>query len=381
MLNLPSYVIQGNVREHCPEKLKRRKSGMLEIILLFYMRFISLSVSGIAISLLLSIAGIVICGIGGVWGFALIIFLLNLRYYWFPRIRGDNLFDSKNKNRDLSYYKDCVKVFCERPYKIRQLSFSPNRIIRLGQINAILLGSVSIIFGFYATFVLQARHVLILEEILGIWGLIGLFLQEMALYSERKMKKIRNDFTKWKPFSYIPMIQERGIHYVGYWQTFEDFHIKLENRFSRTNFLQESHFWKETEFVNTYYILIGEKNFLEIIQIIRFPKMLPHHVDLLNNYLEEFLKNIIPEERTEKYEIELTYIICVDEESSTYRKLVDVQIQQIKKRLVLPIGICFKNGRVVMASTWKWSAGTDTGYMRAFFLDFLHNEEMRSASK
>ena len=118
------------------------------------------------------------------------------------------------------------------------------------------------------------------------------------------------------------------------------------------------------------YIEYDDKIALDIIQLIRIPRMQKKHIKQLNEYFETLIRSYFSEDEW-KTPITLTFILCVDEKTETYRRLIDTQIQQVPDRFIQPVGVVFKDHEIQMTTFWRCKE-FEAGMLEEWLTMFLY---------
>ena len=302
---------------------------------------------------------------GGGFGGAIFIVVNNLSFYWFPlkRTIGDILF-----KREKTYQ---VKEKVSLQNLKWQLSLSKNPSMRKGQIFAIALSIVSLVYGIYTLKFGVVRQLQDFEigrinldhpNIMHFWNVeIALYFLHMLgqgislkeEYSKRKQEKIQRNLYAWRPMKYEGLNHCIADQYLGKWRTYDSFNEKIRTgSYVRGYRFYERYEWESDEFIDTYLREYKENIALDVVLLIRVPEMKRKHVDIADEYFNSFIRSYFQEEEW-KAVISLTFVLCVDKVSDVYREMIDTQIQEVHERYVLPAGIVFPNGNLCLATFWR----------------------------
>ena len=302
---------------------------------------------------------------GGGFGGAIFIVVNNLSFYWFPlkRTIGDILF-----KREKTYQ---VKEKVSLQNLKWQLSLSKNPSMRKGQIFAIALSIVSLVYGIYTLKFGVVRQLQDFEigrinldhpNIMHFWNVeIALYFlhmlgQSISLkeeYSKRKQEKIQRNLYAWSPMKYKGINHCIADQYLGKWRTYDSFNEKIRTGSYVLGYrFYERYEWESNEFIDTYLREYKGNIALDVVLLIRVPEMKRKHVDIADEYFNSFIRSYFQEEEW-KAVISLTFVLCVDKVSDVYREMIDTQIQEVHERYVLPAGIVFPNGNLCLATFWR----------------------------
>ena len=302
---------------------------------------------------------------GGGFGGAIFIVVNNLSFYWFPlkRTIGDILF-----KREKTYQ---VKEKVSLQNLKWQLSLSKNPSMRKGQIFAIALSIVSLVYGIYTLKFGVVRQLQDFEigrinldhpNIMHFWNVeIALYFlhmlgQSISLkeeYSKRKQEKIQRNLYAWSPMKYKGINHCMADQYLGKWRTYDSFNEKIRTGSYVLGYrFYERYEWESNEFIDTYLREYKGNIALDVVLLIRVPEMKRKHVDIADEYFNSFIRSYFQEEEW-KAVISLTFVLCVDKVSDVYREMIDTQIQEVHERYVLPAGIVFPNGNLCLATFWR----------------------------
>ena len=302
---------------------------------------------------------------GGGFGGAIFIVVNNLSFYWFPlkRTIGDILF-----KREKTYQ---VKEKVSLQNLKWQLSLSKNPSMRKGQIFAIALSIVSLVYGIYTLKFGVVRQLQDFEigrinldhpNIMHFWNVeIALYFlhmlgQSISLkeeYSKRKQEKIQRNLYAWSPMKYKGINHCMADQYLGKWRTYDSFNEKIRTGSYVLGYrFYERYEWESDEFIDTYLREYKGNIALDVVLLIRVPEMKRKHVDIADEYFNSFIRSYFQEEEW-KAVISLTFVLCVDKVSDVYREMIDTQIQEVHERYVLPAGIVFPNGNLCLATFWR----------------------------
>ena len=302
---------------------------------------------------------------GGGFGGAIFIVVNNLSFYWFPlkRTIGDILF-----KREKTYQ---VKEKVSLQNLKWQLSLSKNPSMRKGQIFAIALSIVSLVYGIYTLKFGVVRQLQDFEigrinldhpNIMHFWNVeIALYFlhmlgQSISLkeeYSKRKQEKIQRNLYAWSPMKYKGINHCMADQYLGKWRTYDSFNEKIRTGSYVLGYrFYERYEWESDEFIDTYLREYKGNIALDVVLLIRVPEVKRKHVDIADEYFNSFIRSYFQEEEW-KAVISLTFVLCVDKVSDVYREMIDTQIQEVHERYVLPAGIVFPNGNLCLATFWR----------------------------
>ena len=302
---------------------------------------------------------------GGGFGGAIFIVVNNLSFYWFPlkRTIGDILF-----KREKTYQ---VKEKVSLQNLKWQLSLSKNPSMRKGQIFAIALSIVSLVYGIYTLKFGVVRQLQDFEigrinldhpNIMHFWNVeIALYFlhmlgQSISLkeeYSKRKQEKIQRNLYAWSPMKYKGINHCIADQYLGKWRTYDSFNEKIRTGSYVLGYrFYERYEWESNEFIDTYLREYKGNIALDVVLLIRVPEVKRKHVDIADEYFNSFIRSYFQEEEW-KAVISLTFVLCVDKVSDVYREMIDTQIQEVHERYVLPAGIVFPNGNLCLATFWR----------------------------
>lgn len=221
--------------------------------------------------------------------------------------------------------------------------------LRFGWVNH--LGSISV--GNINLNLPNIRHFRDVEIVLLVCYVMSVFIVGKEEYSKGKIKKIKKGLYKWKPWKYKGMNHCIADKYISKWKTYDQFNEKIRSGSYRLGYrFYERKAWSENEFADTYLREYDGRIALDIIQLIRVPKMQKRHIDMASEYFSSLIQSYF-EEKDWKTPITLTFVLCVDEISDTYRKMIDVQIQPVEDRYVIPAGIIFPDGDLSITTFWK----------------------------
>ena len=320
---------------------------------------------------------------GGGFGGAIFIVVNNLSFYWFPlkRTIGDILF-----KREKTYQ---VKEKVSLQNLKWQLSLSKNPSMRKGQIFAIALSIVSLVYGIYTLKFGVVRQLQDFEigrinldhpNIMHFWNVeIALYFlhmlgQSISLkeeYSKRKQEKIQRNLYAWSPMKYKGINHCIADQYLGKWRTYDSFNEKIRTGSYVLGYrFYERYEWESNEFIDTYLREYKGNIALDVVLLIRVPEMKRKHVDIADEYLNSLIRSYFQEEEW-KAPITLTFVLCVDKVSNVYREMIDTQIQQVYGRYVLPAGIVFPNGNLCLATFWR-NKDFEADIVASCLLSFLY---------
>ena len=320
---------------------------------------------------------------GGGFGGAIFIVVNNLSFYWFPlkRTIGDILF-----KREKTYQ---VKEKVSLQNLKWQLSLSKNPSMRKGQIFAIALSIVSLVYGIYTLKFGWVRQFQDLEigrikldhpNIMHFWNVeIALYFlhmlgQSISLkeeYSKRKQEKIQRNLYAWSPMKYKGINHCMADQYLGKWRTYDSFNEKIRTGSYVLGYrFYERYEWESDEFIDTYLREYKGNIALDVVLLIRVPEMKRKHVDIADEYFNSFIRSYFQEEEW-KAVISLTFVLCVDKVSDVYREMIDTQIQEVHERYVLPAGIVFPNGNLCLATFWR-NKDFEADIVASCLLSFLY---------
>ena len=340
-------------------------------------------ITDIVLYFLLVMVGVGIFIWGGGFGVAILVIINNLYFYWFPSKRtiGDTLFKKKKA------YQVREKVSVQNLKW--QLSLSKNPNMRKGQVFAIALSIVSLVYGIYTLkfgFVRQLQGLEIGRinldhpNIMHFWNVeIALYFlhmlgQSISLkeeYSKRKQEKIQRNLYAWRPMKYEGLNHCIADQYLGKWRTYDSFNEKIRTgSYVRGYRFYERYEWESDEFIDTYLREYKENIALDVVLLIRVPEMKRKHVDIADEYFNSFIRSYFQEEEW-KAVISLTFVLCVDKVSDVYREMIDTQIQQVYGRYVLPAGIVFPNGNLCLATFWR-NKDFEADIVASCLLSFLY---------
>ena len=340
-------------------------------------------ITDIVLYFLLVMVGVGIFIWGGGFGVAILVIINNLYFYWFPSKRtiGDTLFKKKKT------YQVREKVSVQNLKW--QLSLSKNPNMRKGQVFAIALSIVSLVYGIYTLkfgFVRQLQGLEIGRinldhpNIMHFWNVeIALYFlhmlgQSISLkeeYSKRKQEKIQRNLYAWRPMKYEGLNHCIADQYLGKWRTYDSFNEKIRTgSYVRGYRFYERYEWESDEFIDTYLREYKENIALDVVLLIRVPEMKRKHVDIADEYFNSFIRSYFQEEEW-KAVISLTFVLCVDKVSDVYREMIDTQIQQVYGRYVLPAGIVFPNGNLCLATFWR-NKDFEADIVASCLLSFLY---------
>ena len=322
-------------------------------------------ITDIVLYFLLVMVGVGIFIWGGGFGVAILVIINNLYFYWFPSKRtiGDILF-----KREKTYQ---VKEKVSLQNLKWQLSLSKNPSMRNGQIFAIALSIVSLVYGIYTLKFGVVRQLQDFEigrinldhpNIMHFWNVeIALYFlhmlgQSISLkeeYSKRKQEKIQRNLYAWSPMKYKGINHCMADQYLGKWRTYDSFNEKIRTGSYVLGYrFYERYEWESNEFIDTYLREYKGNIALDVVLLIRVPEMKRKHVDIADEYFNSFIRSYFQEEEW-KAVISLTFVLCVDKVSDVYREMIDTQIQEVHERYVLPAGIVFPNGNLCLATFWR----------------------------
>lgn len=322
-------------------------------------------ITDIVLYFLLVMVGVGIFIWGGGFGVAILVIINNLYFYWLPSKRtiGDTLFKKKKT------YQVREKVSVQNLKW--QLSLSKNPSMRKGQIFAIALSIVSLVYGIYTLKFGWVRQFQDLEigrinldhpNIMHFWNVeIALYFlhmlgQSISLkeeYSKRKQEKIQRNLYAWSPMKYKGINHCMADQYLGKWRTYDSFNEKIRTGSYVLGYrFYERYEWESNEFIDTYLREYKGNIALDVVLLIRVPEMKRKHVDIADEYLNSFIRSYFQEEEW-KAAITLTFVLCVDKVSNIYREMIDTQIQQVHERHILPAGIVFPDGNLCLTTFWK----------------------------
>lgn len=314
---------------------------------------------------LICLGGLALFLYGGGFGFAIIIIVASLYKCWFPikETPGDMISREEEK-----YKRKRILTFKDIQW---QLSLADNPGIRKAQLLSIAVGAVSLVYGIFTLrFGLvnqidtisighinlnypNIRHFSDVEIVLFCCYALCHFIAMKEEYSKNKTKKIKKGLYKWKPWKYKGMNHCIADKYISKWKTYDQFNEKIRSGSYRWGYrFFERKVWSENEFADTYLREYDGKISLDIIQLIRVPQIQKRHIDMVSEYFSSFIQSYF-EEKDWKTPITLTFVLCVDEISDTYREMIDVQIQQVEDRYVIPAGIIFPDGDLCITTFWK----------------------------
>ena len=320
---------------------------------------------------------------GGGFGGAIFIVVNNLSFYWFPlkRTIGDILF-----KREKTYQ---VKEKVSLQNLKWQLSLSKNPSMRKGQIFAIALSIVSLVYGIYTLKFGVVRQLQDFEigrinldhpNIMHFWNVeIALYFlhmlgQSISLkeeYSKRKQEKIQRNLYAWSPMKYKGINHCIADQYLGKWRTYDSFNEKIRTGSYVLGYrFYERYEWESDEFIDTYLREYKGNIALDVVLLIRVPEMKRKHVDIADEYFNSFIRSYFQEEEW-KAVISLTFVLCVDKVSDVYREMIDTQIQEVHERYVLPAGIVFPNGNLCLATFWR-NKDFEADIVASCLLSFLY---------
>ena len=320
---------------------------------------------------------------GGGFGGAIFIVVNNLSFYWFPlkRTIGDILF-----KREKTYQ---VKEKVSLQNLKWQLSLSKNLSMRKGQIFAIALSIVSLVYGIYTLKFGWVRQFQDLEigrikldhpNIMHFWNVeIALYFlhmlgQSISLkeeYSKRKQEKIQRNLYAWSPMKYKGINHCIADQYLGKWRTYDSFNEKIRTGSYVLGYrFYERYEWESNEFIDTYLREYKGNIALDVVLLIRVPEVKRKHVDIADEYFNSFIRSYFQEEEW-KAVISLTFVLCVDKVSDVYREMIDTQIQEVHERYVLPAGIVFPNGNLCLATFWR-NKDFEADIVASCLLSFLY---------
>ena len=230
---------------------------------------------------------------GGGFGVAILVIINNLYFYWFPSKRtiGDTLFKKKKT------YQVREKVSVQNLKW--QLSLSKNPNMRKGQVFAIALSIVSLVYGIYTLkfgFVRQLQGLEIGRinldhpNIMHFWNVeIALYFlhmlgQSISLkeeYSKRKQEKIQRNLYAWSPMKYKGINHCMADQYLGKWRTYDSFNEKIRTGSYVLGYrFYERYEWESNEFIDTYLREYKGNIALDVVLLIRVPEMKRKHVDI-----------------------------------------------------------------------------------------------------
>ena len=320
---------------------------------------------------------------GGGFGGAIFIVVNNLSFYWFPlkRTIGDILF-----KREKTYQ---VKEKVSLQNLKWQLSLSKNPSMRKGQIFAIALSIVSLVYGIYTLKFGVVRQLQDFEigrinldhpNIMHFWNVeIALYFlhmlgQSISLkeeYSKRKQEKIQRNLYAWSPMKYKGINHCMADQYLGKWRTYDSFNEKIRTGSYVLGYrFYERYEWESNEFIDTYLREYKGNIALDVVLLIRVPEVKRKHVDIADEYFNSFIRSYFQEEEW-KAVISLTFVLCVDKVSDVYREMIDTQIQEVHERYVLPAGIVFPNGNLCLATFWR-NKDFEADIVASCLLSFLY---------
>ena len=342
----------------------------------------------VVISLLCIAGAVALCIYGGGMGVAIVIIILSLKEFWFPSPEklGDKIFH-KSRNMHPNRLKRKISIDNLK----WQLKFSDNAQMRQGQIASVVLWIVALIYGIYClqfgwtnqigNLVIgrikfgnhpNILHVMWMDVLLGAcWYGISMIPSSVE-YSKRKQKKIQKNLYNWKPWNYCGINRYPANQYLFCWNDYDEFRECLyKGSYYRGGYRPlERYNWNEKEFVDTYLREYDDKIALDIIQLIRIPRMQKKHIKQLNEYFETFIRSYFTENEW-RTPITLTFILCVDEKTETYRKLIDTQIQQVQDRFIQPVGVVFKDHEIQMTTFWRCK-DFEAGMLEEWLTMFLY---------
>lgn len=234
----------------------------------------------------------------------------------------------------------------------------------VNQLDAISIGGINLKYP-------NIRHFRDVEIVLFGCHVMSEFIARKEEYSKSKIKKIKKSLYKWKPWKYEGMNHCIADKYISKWKTYDQFNEKIRDGSYLLGYrFYERKAWSENEFADTYLREYDGRIALDIIQLIRVPKMQKRHIDMASEYFSSFIESYF-EEKEWKTPITLTFVLCVDEVSNTYRKMIDVQIQPVEDRYVIPAGIVFPDGDLSITTFWKSRDFLSKRYAEEL-LDFLY---------
>ena len=343
-------------------------------------------ITDIVLYFLLVMVGVGIFIWGGGFGVAILVIINNLYFYWFPSKRtiGDILFKKKKA------YQVREKVSVQNLKW--QLSLSKNPNMRKGQVFAIALSIVSLVYGIYTLkfgFVRQLQGLEIGRinldhpNIMHFWNVeIALYFlhmlgQSISLkeeYSKRKQEKIQRNLYDWSPMKYKGINHCMADQYLGKWRTYDSFNEKIRTGSYVLGYrFYERYEWESNEFIDTYLREYKGNIALDVVLLIRVPEMKRKHVDIADEYLNSLIRSYFQEEEW-KAAITLTFVLCVDKVSNVYREMIDTQIQQVHERHILPAGIVFPDGNLCLTTFWK-NKDFDADMLSYWLLGMLYEND------
>lgn len=308
---------------------------------------------------------------GGV-GVSLLCIIGLIFIYWFPTRDRIGVESDDVEKRDESNPLYLKGMFRKRTNSTIDNLFTADLKLDFAcQVQAAIQIVVLTIYGIYSA-VHGCQHYPHAETVLLIWVVVGVFTHALVLiYYTVNFDKayIKTPWNTWRPFSFTGNSKSIASSYETRFANFDALKARVF-LFCKTQGYQLV-YKKEWNSVEKAWIFVKmEKHSVEIFELIRIPILQKNHIVLLDNLFEIFYKKWL-KKKQKYYPIYLTFFLCVDEETRTYRNILNTDVIPGIRRYRLPAGITLDDGIVQIS-------GQDVGYgdraykkMRKKFNDVL----------
>lgn len=283
---------------------------------------------------------------GGGAGFSILAIAAIIVFWWLPTkdrvgaISGDA---EKGDDTNPLYLKG---MFRKRTYtKMDNLFTADLKGDWVSQIHAVILIIVLIIYGIYSVFhgFRRFRNV---ETILLVWMLVAFFMHCFVLiYYAGIFDKsyIANPRSQWRPFSFTGNRRRSVIPQETGFTSFEDLNREVYRSCIGLGYNLVDR--KEGDDKKIWIFTKQEKYSTKIFEIIKISLLEQEDITELDELFSDFFEELL--KREHKYKTYyFIFLLCVDEETRTFGRIMNNSIIQGRKRYRLPVGITLYNGKM-----------------------------------
>lgn len=283
--------------------------------------------------------------------------ILWVMFFWMPgRDRlGTGSMDSERKDETNPLYKkEWISKKEDKP-KRGSIFTADLKWDYICQVIAAVQIGVFMLYGIYSA-AHEFRRFETVENILSIWALIHLiFTILMRFYYNLifDVSYIRTPVGKWEPFLFTGDRRFSPLWIDTDYLEFRELKDKLfiSCRDRGYTLVQEK---KIAEEKKIWLFAKKEGKNLKLVELIRLHSLEREDILLLNEAFQEFYERI-PKKDRKKIRIYFTFLFCVDEETRTFRNILNRSVIPGIRRYRLPAGITLDNGRIqIAAGNWRY---------------------------
>lgn len=316
-------------------------------------------------------------------GFAMLIFVLMLMYYWAPlKTRlGTDSYDSERKDEMNPLYKKGIKFRKRNGDKRGSIFTADMKWDYFCQIMSVPQIIAFVIYGIYSALHDFQRFEKV-EIILSAWALVSFLLTySLRLYYNLLYDSayIKTPWNKWNPFTFTGDIKSTPQWIETDFSEFGELKLKLFAGCEENKYHMDFH-KKITEEKEIWFFSKMKGHDIKIFEVIRIPSLEKEDMEILNNIFEVFLKQKL-KNRKKTSRVYFIFFFCTDGETRAYRNIMNREVIPGIRRHRLPTGITLDNGQIQIADYDIYYGHTAYKRMKDDFFSILKSTGLSTKRK